>query len=752
MANEQVLRALLRFSFDKRTATQVRRGITSIEDVMSDLEDQIDQSQRSLDRLVKGTQLFGVVGQELSGIGRAISDPLRQAALGYIQQAGRAEETSRQWLNATEDLERAQFRVGRAAAEAVLPVLEKAAEVASKASEFVRDHPGVVKAAMTVGTAVATLGAVGTAVSRGIKLYADVKMATMEAKRFLAATIMGRAADKQLAAAGAMQGAAGTGRTGAALGQVGKVLGAVTIAATAVYVTGKLTEEIGESIYGAKEWKDYRKDQSWILQGLGQIPKILGGAVATAGTMGAIVQASVGMDEQALTSSRNVGALAVKLFDFGETISGVGKGVEDTAKDVNKVTDELDDFRPSMGEALEMFINFQTERSEVEIQNERERTMAIEQFGRERIKMIEAEEFQRTRTIRDFHRQETQETADFQRDRIKRVSELSRETIEAEKEYYEDRLKRAEEYSQETFQFEEDYQRQRRRSQEDHRDQMEDLIAKRDAIGILQQIRESEKERRHSEEDHSVEAARRDKDFARDLRSMEEQFKRQQQIRQDDFNRQLAEGDEAFSQRRQQSRHHHDLMLADMAEDFQREMIQADEQQRYDLKRNDDLFQEEMSRRESGFSDQIRQLDVSLLGEKNLRDEYYELMAGDLEKWLKKTRQSLLPGYRSSLQSSHTEERKHERQLGGYVNSGEYRLHSGEFVLTAETTRALERLAGSSLNQQRVVQMTRGGSTFVVDQRQWSIGPGVSPKDIALIRQVSEKAAYSAFVRVTRGY
>lgn len=47
-----------------------------------------------------------------------------------------------------------------------------------------------------------------------------------------------------------------------------------------------------------------------------------------------------------------------------------------------------------------------------------------------------------------------------------------------------------------------------------------------------------------------------------------------------------------------------------------------------------------------------------------------------------------------------------QRAFGGYVNTGSYGLHSGEFVMTASTTKMLESSAGGRLDQRTIQGMT----------------------------------------------
>ncbi len=106
------------------------------------------------------------VGLQAAAAGAAIIAPLALAARAYIQQAGEAESTSRRWNTAMQDIQQSQIRVGRVVAQEILPLLEKAADLAEKIAQFVEDNPDVVKAALAVGGSLVVVGGLVSAVGQ----------------------------------------------------------------------------------------------------------------------------------------------------------------------------------------------------------------------------------------------------------------------------------------------------------------------------------------------------------------------------------------------------------------------------------------------------------------------------------------------------------------------------------------------------------------------------------------------------------
>jgi len=691
MANERVLKALLRFSFDRNTADQVERGVISIEDALESLEQQASVANDAMMQLTDGTQILSLAGQELSGIGQAIVGPLQSAATSYVQFAGRAEGTSRRWLRSTEDLERAQFKVGRAAAQAILPTMEKAADLAGKAAAFVEDHPGIVQAALQIGTVVAGLGAIGMAVTRGIRLYTDVKAGIMAAKQLLAATIMKRAADKQLAAAGV--GSVGAGLGGGIAGAAGfaaKALPYVAVTAAAVYIAGKGAEQIvkhlGPALYGEKQWEPQAqaiKERGGLTVATETIRK----TAASVFALGGVIADKLGW--ATVEGKQRVADLAVK-------IAGVGRAADKAADEAEDAANAMDSV--NIGEAVNAFVQFQTERAESERMLERERNLTIEQFGRERVRMEEDNEFQRNRTIRDFHRQQREDLINWEYQRSRAVEEFAKEETQTEKDYYEDRAIRARDFNREMASMEEDHRDQMIRMIEDYEFEMEGLARDRDAIGYLRTMRQHEKDRRQAEQDHQKTVRRRNADYALELEDTEEQYRKQRDMRLAEFEYSRKQEEIEFERQQKNSQKHHNLMLIDMDNDFKREMQRTNEQNRLELQRMDEQFRYEAQRRDTAFADQLRQLDASLLGEREVRDRYYALMAEDLESWLSETRASFMPGYSS------------------YSPSTSYQTPTG-----------------------------RQGDSFTIDMSEWNVAPGVNE---AALKDAAYRAAYRAFTEV----
>ena len=158
-----------------KNAEKTLRIMRNYVDEAEKAEKHFADAKASLNEMRESSERLGSVSSAVAGMGAAITAPLLLASAVYVSKAGQAEDASRRWLVATDKIGKATTDIGRVTTQAVLPYLEKAAKLAEKAADFVEANPDVVSAALKVGTAVTVLGSIGLAVSKGIRLYADIK-------------------------------------------------------------------------------------------------------------------------------------------------------------------------------------------------------------------------------------------------------------------------------------------------------------------------------------------------------------------------------------------------------------------------------------------------------------------------------------------------------------------------------------------------------------------------------------------------
>lgn len=125
--------------------------------------------------------------------------------------------------------------------------------------------------------------------------------------------------------------------------------------------------------------------------------------------------------------------------------------------------------------------------------------------------------------------------------RIAAAQSLAADLAKMDSTYYSQRLQMAQSFGLETQRAEEDHQRNMRRLQESHDKRLSKLADSRDALGLEDEMESFEDERRAAEEDYQTAQARRNQDYANQLRDMERAFQQQRQERIAAYNQQLQD-------------------------------------------------------------------------------------------------------------------------------------------------------------------------------------------------------------------
>lgn len=187
--------------------------------------------------------------KEAAGFIKTAADPLFKfgvagfaaislSAKNYIDNTKESNAITKEWAASSQKVQDAQMRIGKVSAEAILPLYEKLADIASKAADFAEKHPGVIEGGLKASIVAAGLGGIGLLVAKGITLYADIKMIAVGDMQLLAAKIMADAANKQVLAATEAAGAKGAGTIATTAGGVAATAATGTTATTAATTAG----------------------------------------------------------------------------------------------------------------------------------------------------------------------------------------------------------------------------------------------------------------------------------------------------------------------------------------------------------------------------------------------------------------------------------------------------------------------------------------------------------------------------------
>ncbi|MHB8191822.1 MAG: hypothetical protein ACYDGL_00915 [Bellilinea sp.] len=609
---EEQLLAKLRFAVDQATLEQAKRAVDSVDRGLLKSAQSADEYRKKLAAARESAEKLQQVGTTLGIAGAAIMAPFLLAARSYQQAIGEGEETSRRWTAANDRLKEAQIRVGRETTEALLPLMEKGADLADKFATLVEKHPDLVKAILIAGGSLAAAGTVVSLIAQTQKLIATVQLLT----------------------------------TGAGAGALSK-LGAL---AANPYVGTTLA--IGTAAYAAYD---------------------------------ALAQTETGKSRNMEAAPGQLATVAAyelgRMFGGSELASKWGKAIGELTGALPKATAETEKYNNAVSQTTQ-----------------KQMAVYLDYVKAERAAAVQYQQRQAELT-RNYQQQLAADAAEYNRSRTRAMRDFYNSERQVEADYYRSRLQAARSYSIEAARAEEDHQRRIQQLREDYNDQAEDLIASRDALGLVRATRDYDRARRDADDEFRIESSRRAEDFARTQAEQAEQFAIQRAQRIAEFKQQMVDEAEAYDLQRRQA-----------AEQYQQQMAE--------LQKN---YNDERKKRRQAMIDQLSDLSDGLNRERQLRQQFTAAMLAD---------------FRAAMNQAGLA--VPTRHSGGYTSDGLYLLKRGEFVLAPETTSAAEKMAGRTLSQDNMLAMLAGnggaGRTIVYqDNRKFD--SRLSSQDRALIRR-----------------
>lgn len=505
-------------------AKQTTEAVADVDEKLIDVNRSAGDAAQQFNQMRETAERLMGLGVAIGGIGAAISGPLVLAARQYVDTVGEIEPTSRHITAAYDDIEDAQLRIGRVAAQTVLPVLEKIADLAEQAAQFAEDHPGAVQGALTIGGSLAAVGATMATVAGAMTTISN---AGAILSKF---GLVGGAAQAAGGAAGTAAAGGATAGIGAILPALGAGLGGVGLGA-GIY-NQFLRPEGGESAQTI----------------FGQIAAMAaggaGGLYGFVASLGDSARAAEEANRAFVGVSQALGLMDDKTADLIRSTQGWQPG---------PIQQALDELRETLADPY----------------NIRQQRLALvgraEEFAR-----AQAERDKRARDEVDAQTQYSQRLAEIESSGRDRRAELikSRAASEAETEatYYSGRLKRMAQFGLEAERAEQDHQRNIANMRQSLSLTLEDAVANRDAIAARRAIRQFEIQRQQAEASYATQTERRSQDQAAALRDEEEAFTKQRETRLSSYDAQLADLEE--NERKQ----------TQAAEDARRERLAAIEE------------------------------------------------------------------------------------------------------------------------------------------------------------------------------
>jgi len=714
-----------------RLTNRAKESSTSINDAVSSSVRKYAELEESAKRvrqqaaLISGAAARGAQissGLLLSGLG---------VAGGIVAEAGRfakdlemskkGTELTRAWAQATEDLGRARARVDNVLLRESLPLLQQATRIASQAADFIEKHPEIVQAALKTGVVVAGLGAVGLAVSKGIKLVADIAYITAVATELVAAKLHNTAADKELAAAAAknitnraddLRAALGVGKTGGLAGG-GGLAAAITspvgiaalVAANAVAVNEAAKNLNLLEDAAVKFVETTGRGSQFLVPIFGNLRGVLMTIAPIVPTI-QILRRNLEKDMPAVLKWLGLGQKAAP-GSTGTTgpnpleaanspqFESILKAYEDyKADDLALVQEHYADRNKIINDALasEKKANENYAASVTKIRTQTSESLAS--------------------AAADFNKANAQAEQDYQQQRADIIRDGNRDVQQLQK----------------------DLQERLRKNEQEHAERSEDLTAARDALGLAKENRRFREQQDETRREGLQEIKQRRADIAQRLADLQQSYEQERAQRAADYQERVLE---IQANARQQ--------LAELQAQHQAELREIQAQKVARIREIDAQFVEERKRRYQQLIQTLRDLDAGLLGESKLRKQYQDLMMQDLNAFLTRYRAGLAT---IGGTTGTTVPKVPVHDYSGYAYPGVYQMANNgqrEFVLSGAATKAAERAIGGSLNQEmllRALGAIGGRQATYIDQRRLD---QPLPKDAkALYQKMAEEALMKA--------
>ena len=616
----------------------------------------LNQAALAINRISSGLFLTG------SAIVGSIFLAANQEAQRIKEAGGVVDETTRKWLTAQQRIQLSYQRIGRVGMSAILPLLEKAAALAEKGSKFIERHPDLVRAALNTGLVIATVGAVGMLVAKGVRFFADVTLIAAQLKYAASTYMFKTSVDKFLAGVAGQKIAGGATATIGGAGALAQVAPAAGILLAGAFLV-ELERRGLNKIMGT--------DQSF--GDIGESFKKY--ALLPLGSLLLLLEKTGPAGDKAAASIWN-------------TVKAI-YGLDDN---MDELTDALDDLSASTEQAAA-----DAEGMKIIIQLEKDNIEAERELASDRVDIIN----RMNDAIAKANIQLAQSISRIKATLADTLSNLSanfaKANQQAEIDYQTQRGDIIRDGNEEVLQIQRDAQEELRKLEEDFALQKDELTRSRDALGLVKAQREFDRQKSEIENNTDKEIQERRRQTQIQLADLRRSFERERAERLAKYQQDVIDAKARAAQE----------ILEEQAAHAQR-LQEIQRQKAEELAQLQMAYNEERRRRIIAAYEQIKDMGNAMNAERLLRSRYYSVILAETELWL----QAQARLFRTSTSSGGAGAGPiPSRHSGGYTGDGLYNMKSREFVLAPATTAAAESLIGSHLSQQALLNTLAAGAS-----------------------------------------
>jgi hypothetical protein len=658
MPNEADLKILIESSYRDSGTKQAGEAVSKLGTQTQQVSKGAAQAASSLQSVGKTEDSINKVGIRLAAIGAVMSGAILKGAKDYVSAVGMGSSVSRSWQASTLQLQEAYTKIGGVFATVLLPVMQKAADLADKIASFFQKNPDLAKLAVGAAGAATVVGGTALAVVQGAKTITAIQ--TIGTALGIGGGVAGGAATA--AAAG---GAFGATTAGAAAGG--------TAAGTAVAGGAGLAATIAGTVLG-------------------------GLALGLAGNQ-FLSQTKSGKDAGTASSDKVLTVVAYELGLVAQKLGAPGTTALSWASNVGGATGAI----PKQAAAAPA--------SDMNTGNGFISTQLLQQTLQYQIQVQRADQdFKRQQftATRDFNIQQEYAQEDYQLQVSRSTRDFYIQQEYAAQDYYLQASIASRDYYISVARSEQDYNISRTRAAEDHNFDLQQIMLSGDALQYYYSQREYNLSQSRADQDYQLQKTRAAQDFAKSQGDAALQFQISQARSQQQFQIQEADAAQNFQIQQKRSQDQFDIQMSDM----------------------DYNFQLERTRRAEDFKNEILpelgdEASTRLAIEQQLNNSYIKMLN---QISANQNAAAKAPGKAS----------------GGYVSQGLYNLHSGEYVLDANTTQAAESVAKGNLTQDKIAQMLTGGGGGLVVNNNQTFARGMSADEKNDIRSDTRKLLIDA--------
>lgn len=735
---------------DKKSIDLAHTFANVLDKRLKQLDTQFAKSKKQIDAMKQSADKLGAISQTMFVAGSAIVGGLYLAAKKeadrVIEAGGKVDAVTIRWIAANERITASQQKIGKSAEAAVLPLLEKVAGLAENAADFVDKNPDLISAALNIGVWTAGIGSIGVAVSKGIKLAADIKYLAATAQFTIDAAAMNTAAATMFEAAVLMQGG-GSAKIG--YGAAGGLIGPATAKATTATVATGALAMIGTVLSG-------------VIAGMAITDQInkKGIEAGTSDTALTTVKKTLLLTSplELLSQTLNKAGLMsdesrAKFWDFEKGIWGLGTAAEAAAeaeasaaaKRISDAEDEADAMK-KMGDLAR-----DNAKAEREYADDREKILT------DTSRALADSNRELSKNLRDIATTMGSDIRRINTDLRSTLKELSAsfaaENEQAEREYQSERASIIASGNDEVRNIQQQAKNDLEDLEREHSTNLKSLIANRDALGIANENIAFKEKQDLIKRDASEAAAQARANTQAQLAEAARNFEEQRAQRQAEYLMQKEEAKAKAAADIAEAREK-------AAEDRKRAMeANAEEKAEIERKRVEQLadlkksYDRERSERITAVYNEITDLKGALNAERLMRQTYNNQILADAAKHMQSmaavqtakpsktvTNNNAFNGATAGAGGSPTHD------YSGYAYTGMYAMAQDgqrEYVLSGSATRAAEQMVGGQLNQQVLLSGLAGmqnSSQQYIDNASYS---GVTVADQRKLRQQSRRESIS---------